>query len=72
MRKLSIAQRMERALLGMRLADRMKNTEIRRRSGVSDIIEQLSKLKRKWARHGVSKAHGWEVDEKTTRVATTC
>jgi len=50
--KLEVAQRkMERAMLGIRLQDRIRNTEIRRRTKVQDIIQRITTLKWKWAGH---------------------
>ena len=50
--KLEVAQRkMERAMLGIRIQDRVRNSEIRRRTGVQDIIRRITTLKWKWAGH---------------------
>ncbi|RVE52335.1 hypothetical protein evm_002973 [Chilo suppressalis] len=50
--KLKVAQRaMERATLGVSLRDKIRNTEIRRRTGVYDIARRVSTLKWQWAGH---------------------
>lgn len=50
--KIRTTQRaMERSMLGLTLRDRITNTELRRRSGVTDAIERISTLKWNWAGH---------------------
>ena len=50
--KLRVAQRrMERSMLGLTLRDRVRNEEIRRRTGVTDVIERIAWLKWNWAGH---------------------
>lgn len=50
--KMRVAQRaMERAMLGISLLDRVRNTEIRRRTKVVDIGDRIAKLKWRWAGH---------------------
>lgn len=52
MEKLKVAQRaMERAMLGVSLRDRIRNTEIRRRTKLTDIAQRVASLKWKWAGH---------------------
>lgn len=36
-------------MLGVSLRDHIRNEELRRRTGVTDIIERISKLKWNWA-----------------------
>lgn len=50
--KLRVTQRaMERAMLGVSLRDRIRNTEIRQRTKVTDIARRICKLKWQWAGH---------------------
>lgn len=42
---------MERAMLGVSLRDHLTNEEVRRRSGVQDVIEKIVTLKWNWAGH---------------------
>lgn len=51
-KKLQTTQRkMERAMIGLTLRDRIRNEEIRRRTGFRDIIERIARLKWKWTGH---------------------
>ncbi|KAI5718070.1 hypothetical protein M8J77_015738 [Diaphorina citri] len=51
-RKLKVCQRrMERSILGISLRDRIRNTEIRRRTGVKDVGEEVWMKKWQWAGH---------------------
>lgn len=51
-KKLRIAQRkMERSMLGVSLRDHMTNEDLRARTGVTDVIYQVAKLKWNWAGH---------------------
>ena len=51
-RKLRTAQRaMERKMLGIKLQDRIRCTEIRERTKIKDIISFVAKMKAKWAGH---------------------
>ena len=51
-RKMRVAQRaMERAMLGVSLRDRIRNTEIRRRTKVEDVGVKIARLKWRWAGH---------------------
>ncbi|GFN77097.1 protein sidekick-1 [Plakobranchus ocellatus] len=50
--KLRVAQRaMERKILGIKLADRVKCSEIRKRTQIQDIVDFVAKQKWKWAGH---------------------
>lgn len=50
--RLRICQRaMERAMLGISLRDRIRNKEIRRRTGIMDVVERVARLKWQWAGH---------------------
>ena len=50
--KLRVAQRaMERRMLGITRRDRIRNEEIRRRTGVKDVILEANNLKWSWAGH---------------------
>ena len=50
--KLRVTQRaMERAMLGVSLRDKIRNTDIRRRTRVTDIARKICKLKWQWAGH---------------------
>lgn len=42
---------MERSMLGISLRDKIRNTEIRRRTKVKDIIERVAELKWRWVGH---------------------
>ena len=42
---------MERAILGILLRERIRNQNIRRRTGVTDVIERTAKLKWQWVGH---------------------
>lgn len=57
--KMRVAQRaMERTMLGIRLQDRVRNTEIRRRTKVKDIGERVVELKWSWAGHMARRGDG--------------
>ncbi|CAH2217718.1 jg17 [Pararge aegeria aegeria] len=43
--------KIERAILGLSLRDRIRNDEIRRRTKVTDNAQRISKLKWQWAGH---------------------
>lgn len=59
-RRLRVCQRaMERAMLGVSLRDRIRNEEIRERTGVVDVIERIARLKRQWAGHVARNNHKW-------------
>ncbi|CAH2246126.1 jg15035 [Pararge aegeria aegeria] len=49
---------MERAMLGVSLRDKIRNVEIRRRTGVTDIAQRVAKLKWQWAGHIVRSRDG--------------
>ena len=50
--KFKVAQRaMERAMLGVSLRDKIRNDNIRKRTGVTDVAQRISKLKWQWAGH---------------------
>lgn len=50
--KFAVAQRaMERAMLGVSLADKIRNEIIRQRTKVADITQRISSLKWQWAGH---------------------
>ena len=50
--KLQVTQRaMERAILGISLRDKIQNNEIRRRTGVADVVRRITTLKWNWAGH---------------------
>lgn len=50
--KLKTAQRaMERSMLHISLRDKIRCTEIRKRTGVKDIIEKIKEAKWRWAGH---------------------
>ena len=42
---------MERKMLGIKLIDKVPNLEIRQRTKINDILEEITKLKWKWAGH---------------------
>ena len=42
---------MKRAILGILLRKRIRNENIRRRTGVTDVIERIAKLKWQWVGH---------------------
>ncbi|XP_048522724.1 uncharacterized protein LOC125504564 [Dendroctonus ponderosae] len=42
---------MERSMLGISLRDKIRNTEIRRKTKVKDMIEHVAELKWQWAGH---------------------
>lgn len=51
-RKLRTTQRkMERSMLGVSLRDHIRNEDLRRRTGVTDVIQQIASLKWNWAGH---------------------
>lgn len=51
-KKLETTQRaMERNMLGVSLRDKIRNTELRRRTKVRDIVEEVAKMKWRWAGH---------------------
>ncbi|CAH2241191.1 jg3256 [Pararge aegeria aegeria] len=49
---------MERAMLGVSLRDQIRNEEIRRRTGVTDIAQRVAKLKWQWAGHIARRTDG--------------
>lgn len=50
--KLRIQQRkMERSMLGIRLADRISNEEIRKKTNMTDVVQRIRSLKWNWAGH---------------------
>ena len=50
--KLQVAQRaMERKMLNISIRDRISCKEIRKRTGVKDVIVKIRKMKWKWAGH---------------------
>ncbi|CAH2233175.1 jg13107 [Pararge aegeria aegeria] len=49
---------MERAMFGISLRDRIRNVEIRKRTRVTDIAQQVGKLKWQWAGHIVWRKDG--------------
>ncbi|CAH2267251.1 jg14719 [Pararge aegeria aegeria] len=49
---------MERAMLGVSLRDQIRNEEIRRRTRVTDIARQVTKLKWQWAGHIARRTDG--------------
>lgn len=50
--KLKICQRaMERSILGVKLKDRVRNTVLRSKTGISDVGVAIAKLKWNWAGH---------------------
>ena len=52
LQKLEISQRaMERRMLNVKLKDRIRNTTIRQRTRVTDIVEYVTNTKWKWAGH---------------------
>ncbi|CAG9124695.1 unnamed protein product [Plutella xylostella] len=57
--RLRVTQRaMKRAMLGLSLRDRIRNEEIRRRTKVTDMAYQVSKLKCQWAGHIARRTDG--------------
>lgn len=51
-KKLRVVQRkMERSMLGVCLRDHIRNEELRRRTGVTDVIKRIATLKWNWAGH---------------------
>ena len=42
---------MERKILNVKLKDRIRNTIIRQRARVTDIVQYVTNTKWKWARH---------------------
>ena len=57
--RLQVTQRaMERRMLGVTRRDRMTNAEVRRRTGVKDVLQEVRHLKWKWAGHVVRKNDG--------------
>lgn len=57
--KIRVAQRaMERAMLGIKLQDRVRNVEIRRRTKVQDVGHVITKLKWSWAGHVARQSDG--------------
>lgn len=67
--KLQVTQRsMERIMLKVSRRDRIRNTEIRERTGITDIITFIRQRKLKWAGHVMRrKDNRW-----TTRATTWC
>lgn len=52
LQKLAVTQRaMERAMLGISLSDKKKNTWIRQKTKVIDVLEKIASLKWSWAGH---------------------
>ena len=50
--KLMVTQRkMERSMLGVSLRDHIRNEDLRRRTGVTDVVNQIGQLKWNWVRH---------------------
>lgn len=50
--QLRVTQRaMERIMLGVRLIDKIPNTEIRRRTRVTDIMDKIARLRWQWVAH---------------------
>ena len=50
-RLLTSQRAMERSMLGISLRDHIRNEEIRRRSGVKDVIAEYRQAKLRWAGH---------------------
>ncbi|XP_044751721.1 uncharacterized protein LOC123311716 [Coccinella septempunctata] len=51
-RKLKVTQRkMERSMLGVTLRDHIRNEDLRKRTGVEDVITVVARLKWNWAGH---------------------
>ncbi|KAJ4433359.1 hypothetical protein ANN_15618 [Periplaneta americana] len=46
-------RRMERKILGISLKDRIRNEEVRRRSGVEDVVTLANRMKWRWGGHVV-------------------
>ena len=42
---------MERVMLGVSLREKIRNEEIRKRTGVMDVVERVLRLKWQWAGH---------------------
>ena len=62
--KLMVTQsKMERSMLGVSLQDHIRNKDLRRRTGVTDVVEKIRKLKWNWAGRR-------KMDEKAPRVET--
>ena len=49
---------MERKMIGVRLIDRMTNTELRNRTKIEDAVTRIKSLKFQWAGH-VARASNW-------------
>ena len=50
--KLMVSQRkMERSMFGVSLQDHIRNEDLRRRTGVTDLVNQICKLNWNWAGH---------------------
>ena len=50
--RLAVAQRdMERSMLGITRKDKKRNEQIREKTGVDDIMEQIDVMKWSWAGH---------------------
>jgi Reverse transcriptase (RNA-dependent DNA polymerase) len=50
--KLRVMQRaMERSMLGVSLRDKIKNEDIRKKTGIKDIVERIAELKWQWTGH---------------------
>lgn len=50
--KRRVAQRkMKRSMIGVTSRDGMRNGDMRGRTGVSDVVENIARLKWNWARH---------------------
>jgi hypothetical protein len=59
--KLAVTQRsMERSMLGVTRRDKIRNEDLRSRTGVKDVIEKVTEAKGKWAGHVARmKNHEW-------------
>ena len=57
--KLMVTQRkMERSMLGVSLRDHIRNEDLRKRTGVTDVVKQIRKLKWNWAGHVAQMSDG--------------
>ncbi|CAH2227913.1 jg9894 [Pararge aegeria aegeria] len=58
-RRVRVTQRaMERAVPRVSLRDQIRNEEIRRRSGLTDIVQRVAKLQWQWAGHIARRTDG--------------